>query len=231
LDRPFYPGAQVIVRDLQTLQTLQVQGASSDMYGYSPVNMYVAARALWSPGISWKAAVQDFCGRYYADVGEEMTENEFRLEVGIFGLNGYQASGARDPEKWSPPPAAGLYLQQQRPEQITFLKRLIDKTKDPQVRVRLERALKPWELWNKEPRFASQFQGFQLARKEGRRLACPVRGGLQPREPEFGLSHVLHGCPWRLRSISQLAPECGKVRVSSGSPGLRLYARPASLTA
>ena len=148
-----YPGAEVIARDLQALETLHVQGASSDMYGYSPVNMYVAARALWSPGLPWKVAVRDFCFRYYGDVGEEMAENELRLETGIFGLNGYQASGARDPENWSPPPAAGLYLQQQRPEQITFLKGMIAKTKDPQVRVRLERALKPWSLWNKEPRF------------------------------------------------------------------------------
>src|SRR2546425_11600055 len=70
---PFiYPGAQVIVRDLQTFQRLDVQGSSSDMFGYSPVNMYVAARALWSPAISWKDAVRDFCMRYYGDVGEEM---------------------------------------------------------------------------------------------------------------------------------------------------------------
>ena len=29
-----YPGAQVIVRDLQTLHALEAQGVSSDMYGY-----------------------------------------------------------------------------------------------------------------------------------------------------------------------------------------------------
>ncbi len=148
-----YPGAQVIVRDLQTLEALQVQGVSSDMYGYSPVNMYVAARALWSPNISWKDAVRDFCVRYYGDVGEAMAENQLRLEGGIFGLNGYQASGARDPEKWSPPPEAGLYLQQQRPEQIKFLNEVIARTRDRWVKARLERALKPWALWNKEPRF------------------------------------------------------------------------------
>src|SRR5262249_37140892 len=51
-----YPGAQVIARDLQTLQELDVQGVSSDMYGYSPINMYVAARSMWSPNISWQAA-------------------------------------------------------------------------------------------------------------------------------------------------------------------------------
>jgi hypothetical protein len=148
-----YPGAQVIVRDLQTFETLQVQGVSSDLFGYSPLNMYVAARALWSPGIDWKAAVREFCLRYYGDVGEEMAENEIRLETGIFGLSGYQASGARDPEKWSPPPGAGLFLQQQRPAQIAFLERLIQKTRDAPVKARLERALQPWALWNKEPRF------------------------------------------------------------------------------
>jgi hypothetical protein len=148
-----YPGAQVIVRDLQTLQSLQVQGASSDMYGYSPVNMYVAARALWSPAISWQAAVRDFCLRYYGDVGEEMTGNQLRLEAGIYGLAGYQAIGAPDLEKSAATPAGGIYLHRQRPEQIRFLNGLIAKTKDPQVKVRLERALKPWSLWNKEPRF------------------------------------------------------------------------------
>jgi hypothetical protein len=142
----------VIVRDLQILEALQVQGASSDMYGYSPINMYVAARALWSPSISWEAAVRDFCLRYYGDAGNEMADNELRLVRGIFGLNGYQANGARDPES-STRPASGRYLEQQRPEQIAFLKEMIGKTKDPQVKVRLERALKPWALWNKEPRF------------------------------------------------------------------------------
>ena len=147
-----YPGVQVIVRDLQTLHQLQVQGVSSDMYGYSPINMYVAARAFWSPGLDWKAAVRDFCTRYYGDVAEEMAENEIRLTTGIFGLNGYQANGARDPES-ATRPAAGRYLEQQRPGQIAFLEGLIKKTKDPQVRVRLERALQPWSQWNKEPRF------------------------------------------------------------------------------
>lgn len=147
-----YPGAQVIVRDLQTLQQLQVQGVSSDMYGYSPINMYVGARALWSPGIDWKAAVRDFCTRYYGDAGEEVAENEIRLETGIYGMNGYQANGARDPESTTRP-AAGRYLEQQRPGQIAFLEGLIKKTKDPQAKVRLERALKPWAQWNKEPRF------------------------------------------------------------------------------
>ena len=147
-----YPGAQVIVRDLQILQQLQIQGVSSDMYGYSPINMYVAARALWSPGIAWETAVRDFCIRYYGDVGEEMAGNEIRLEKGIFGLSGYQASGARDPERESLP-ASARYLQRQRSEQITFLRGLIDRTTDPQIRARLERALKPWSLWSKEPRF------------------------------------------------------------------------------
>jgi len=49
--------------------------------------------------------------------------------------------------------ASGRFLEQQRPAQVAFLKKMIEKTKDPQVKVRLERALKPWSLWNKEPRF------------------------------------------------------------------------------
>ena len=81
-----------------------------------------------------------------------MAENELRLVRGIFGLNGYQAHGARDPES-SIRPASGRYLEQQRLAQIAFLKKLIVTTKNPQVRTRLERALKPWSLWDKEPRF------------------------------------------------------------------------------
>jgi hypothetical protein len=147
-----YPGAQVIVRDLQTLHQLEVQGVSSDMYGYSPINMYVAARALWTPGISWEAAVRDFCIRYYGASGEAMATNEIQLERGIFGLNGYQGNGARDPE--SPTrPASGRYLEAQRSGQITFLKGLLAGATDPQIKRRLERALQPWALWNHEARF------------------------------------------------------------------------------
>jgi len=151
---PFiYPGAQVIVRDLQTFEALGVQGSSSDMLGYSPINMYVAARALWSPDISWQSAIRDFCVRYYGDVAEAMANNELRLEAGIFGLRGYQAGGALDPEKPGDAAFGGPYLRRQRPEQITFLKGLIDKTKDPQVKVRLERQLKPWTSWSKQARW------------------------------------------------------------------------------
>jgi hypothetical protein len=147
-----YPGAQVIPQDLRTLHALQVQGVSSDMYGYSPINMYVAARALWSPALDWKLGVRDFCSRYYGDVADAVAENEIRLETGIYGLNGYQANGARDPE--SPDrPASGRYLEQQRPAQVAFFKAVIARTKDSRVKERLQRALQPWELWNKEPRF------------------------------------------------------------------------------
>jgi len=147
-----YPGAQVIVGDLRTLSALHVQGVSSDMYGYSPINMYVAARALWSPTIDWQATVRDFCDRYYGTAGAEMAGNEIRLAAGIFGLNGYQSNGARDPESPSRP-ASGRFLAQQRAGQITFLEGMIAKTKDPQVKARLERSLKPWSSWNTEPRF------------------------------------------------------------------------------
>jgi hypothetical protein len=151
---PFiYPGAQVIVRDLQTFQKLGVQGSSSDMFGYSPINMYVAARALWSPNISWQETIRDFCTRYYGDLGKEMAENELRLENGVFGLRGYQAGGALDPAKPGPVEFGGPYLRERRPGQVTFLEGLIAKTKDPQVKTRLERQLKPWSLWSKEARW------------------------------------------------------------------------------
>jgi hypothetical protein len=161
---PFiYPGAQVIVRDLQTMETLGMQGSSSDMYGYTPINMYVAARALWSPNISWKDVLRDFCVRYYGDVEKEMTDNELRLEGGVFGLSGYQAAGAFDPEEPGAAPVAGHYLRQERPGQITFLKGLIEKTKDPQVKVRLKRQLKPWSIWDDKQNFWA-FPDFSDAR-------------------------------------------------------------------
>jgi len=151
---PFiYPGAPVIVRDLQTLQRLHVQGSSSDMLGYSPLNMYVAARALWSPDISWKDTVEDYCIRYYGDVAKEMAKNELTLETGILGLRGYQAGGALEPEKPGDAAFGGPYLRQQRSGQIQFLKELINRTKDSQVKVRLERQLKPWSSWSNEARW------------------------------------------------------------------------------
>jgi len=148
-----YPGAQVIAHDLQILQDLDVQGSSSDMYGYSPINMYVAARAVWSPNISWQEAIRDFCARYYDDVAQEMADNEIRLETGIFGLRGHQGEGAINPVKEGAAPKGGSYLKEQRAEQIEFLKRLIDKTKNERVKVRLERQLKPWSLWDARPNF------------------------------------------------------------------------------
>jgi hypothetical protein len=151
---PFiYPGAQVITADLQTMHNLHFQGASSDMYGYSPINMYVAARSLWSPTTDWRSTVREFCLRYYGDVGEQMAENEITLNREIFGRNGYQASGARDPEKWPIPPGAGLYLAKKRTQQIQFLREMRQRTKTPEIRPRLDRALKPWTDWNKDPRF------------------------------------------------------------------------------
>jgi len=151
---PFvYPGARVIVRDLQIFKEVGCQGTSSDMYGYSPINMYVAARALWSPDISWEAAVRDFNTRYYGDAGKEMGDNWVELENGIYGKAGYQANGAlEDHWKWIDP-ACGKWLNEQRPRQVKLLEDLIARTKDPLVKVRLERALKPWKLWNAEPRW------------------------------------------------------------------------------
>jgi hypothetical protein len=151
---PFiYPGSQVIVRDLQTFRGLDMQGSSSDMFGYSPINMYVAARGMWSPDISAKETIRDYCLRYYGDVAEEMARNEIQLETDMFGLRGYQAGGALDPDKPGSEAFGGHYLKQQRPKQIAFLNGMIAKTKDPQVKVRLERQLKPWTVWSKQARW------------------------------------------------------------------------------
>ncbi len=150
---PFiYPGERVIVRDLQILRGLGATGSSSDMYGYSPCNMYVAARALWSPQISWVAAVRDFHMRYYGDVGPEMADNWLKLEAGIYGKPGYQTGSASAKEESARAPC-GKYLSDMRPQQIALLESLITRTRQPQTRERLERALLPWKKWNEEARW------------------------------------------------------------------------------
>ena len=151
---PFiYPGSQVIVRDLQILHELGAQGSSSDMYGYSPINMYVAARALWDPGVSWEAVVRDFCSRYYGDVAEAMADNRIKLEHGIFGKAGFQANGASEGTLKFLDPACGEYLRSQRPAQIAFLEQLLTRTSDDRVKTRLRRDLQPWQKWGGEARY------------------------------------------------------------------------------
>ena len=146
-----YPGGQVIVQDLRLLKSLGAQGASSDMYGYTPCNMHVAARALWSPDISWEAAVRDFHLRYYGDAGREMADNAVMLEKGLYGKMGYGSGGALNkPETMAD---SGKWLNEIRPRQISFLEGLVARTADPLVKVRLERALKPWKMWNAEARW------------------------------------------------------------------------------
>jgi hypothetical protein len=149
---PFiYPGAQVIVQDLGILKHIGAQGASSDMWGYTPCNMYVAARAMWSPDISWQDAVRDFCTRYYGDVGPEMADNEIYLNKSLYGTNGYGSGGALSPPERQA--ESGRFLNEVRPKQIAFIEGLIARTSDPLIKVRLERAVKPWKLWSKEARW------------------------------------------------------------------------------
>jgi len=146
-----YPGGQVIVEDLRILKTLGAQGASSDMYGYTPCNMYVAARALWSPDVSWEAAVRDFHVRYYGDAGQEMGDNEVKLAKGLYGKAGYGSGGALNkPERMAD---SGRWLNEVRPQQVRLLEGLIARATDPVVNARLERALKPWKTWGAEARW------------------------------------------------------------------------------
>ena len=151
---PFiYPGSRVIVRDLQILKAVGCPGIVSEMYGYSPINMYVAARALWSPDISWEDSVRDYCTRYFGDVAIEMADNRITMENQVYGMAGFHSNGAlEDYWKWCDP-ACGKWLHQQRPRQIKFLEGLVAQTSDPLVKVRLERSLKPWKVWSAEPRF------------------------------------------------------------------------------
>lgn len=154
-----YPGAQVIVRDLQLLRQVGCQGSSSDMCGYSPINMYVAARALWSPDISWEEAIRDYCRRFYGNVAEDMAGNRIALEKGIFGRAGFQAHGGLDDRDGQESywklisPDCGLYLREQRPRQIAFLERMLATAEDPAVKTRIKRDLTPWKSWSEEPQW------------------------------------------------------------------------------
>ena len=148
-----YPGAQVIVRDLKLLREVGCQGSSSDMYGYSPINMYVAARALWSPDIDWRQAVRDFCRRFYGNVADRMADNRISLEEGIYGKAGFQANGGlEDHWEWLNP-ECGQYLREQRPRQIAFLESMLREIDAPAVEARLERDLLPWKAWSAEKRW------------------------------------------------------------------------------
>ncbi len=144
---PFiYPGSQVIVDDLRIMKVVGAQGGSSDMWGYTPCNMYVAARAMWSPDISWEATVRDFHLRYYGDAGQEMADREVYLIKGLYGTIGYGSGGALNkPERMAD---SGKWLNEIRPKQIALIEGLIARTTDPLVKARLERAVTPWKLWN-----------------------------------------------------------------------------------
>jgi hypothetical protein len=122
------PAIVLAVRSLQHEHQAREDPREKDRYRLS-----VDARRLLIQGASARAVL-------------------FGVYRGIFGLNGYQGNGARDPE--SPTrPASGRYLEAQRPGQLAFLQGLLGRTTDPQIRRRLERALQPWSLWNHEPRF------------------------------------------------------------------------------
>lgn len=150
---PFiYPGAKTIVGDLRILSIVGSHGASSDLYGYSPCNMYVAARALWSPDISWEEAVRDFHKRFFGDVAQQMADNWVKLEKDIDGTNGYGSGGANY-EEAAKRAGSGQVLHDARPKQIELLEGLIAKTQDPQVKVRLEREILPWKLWGEKARW------------------------------------------------------------------------------
>jgi hypothetical protein len=162
---PFiYPGAQVIVEDLRVLQRVGAHGASSDMWGYTPCNMYVAARALWSPDVSWEAAVRDFNLRYYGEAGQEMADSEIRLNKGLYGTIGYGSGGALNPPERQAD--SGKWLNEIRPQQIAFLEGLIARAADPLVKTRLERALKPWKVWGDEGRWWA-FPAFEDPKPDG----------------------------------------------------------------
>jgi hypothetical protein len=138
---PFiHPQAQMAAQDLKLLRQLGFTGISSDMYGWTPVNMYVAARLMWNPELSGEELVGDFCARYYGEAAAAMYDYWMGLERIVYGIEGYLSSSH-----------LMELMKKQRRRQVALLKEIRDGVTDPLVRERIERCLLPWQyLGDKE---------------------------------------------------------------------------------
>jgi hypothetical protein len=133
--RPFiHPQVKMASLDLKLLHTLGFTGMSSDMWGWTPLNLYVTARLMWDPYQSAEAVARDFCDRYYGDAGKAMYDYWMALEELVFGLPGYLSSTHINE----------LVAKQSR-KQLALLKKIRDEARDSVVRERIERTMLPWK--------------------------------------------------------------------------------------
>jgi len=129
----FCPQVNVIADDLLMLHRLGFREVESDQGGWSPLNIYAAARLLWQPELPWEAIVRDFCHRYYGEAAEAMTAYWLELEYGMRGLSGNIAKG--ESFDWQ---------QAHRQRFLRRLRAILRKASSPETRRRLEREIVPW---------------------------------------------------------------------------------------
>jgi len=127
-----YPQVNVIAEDLRLLHGLGFRAVETDQAGWSPLNIYAAARLLWNPDQSWEELVRDFCRRYYGEAATAMERYWLALEHGMRGLTGYiRGKGA------------GGQAARRR-SCLRELSQVLDGSRSPEVRRRIQRELIPW---------------------------------------------------------------------------------------
>jgi len=132
---PFiHPQATLAAQDIPLLHRLGFDGMSSDLFGWTPVNVYVTARLMWNPQQSAASLVADFCRRYYGSAHEAMTHYWMTLEKQIIGLPGYLSS-----------PHLMDKCRELSAEWIDYLRDVLATLTDASERSRVERCLKPWQ--------------------------------------------------------------------------------------
>lgn len=131
---PFiHPQALLAGRDLKLLSALGFNGLSSDMWGWTPVNLYVVARLMWDPSRSAQALVADFCRRYYGRAADPMYDYWMGLEELFQGIPGYLSSEQ-----------AMATCRKARRRCVSYLKDVASSVSDTALRSRIERCLLPW---------------------------------------------------------------------------------------
>lgn len=139
------PQVNVIAEDLLTLHRLGFREVECDQGGWSPLNIYAAARLLWQPELSWEELVKDFCRRYYGEAAEAMSAYWLELERGMRGLSGN--IGKLEAREWQ---------QAHRQRYLRRLRAILRGVSSPEIRRRIEREIIPWAQFGalKNIRFA-----------------------------------------------------------------------------
>jgi len=128
------PQVNVIAEDLLMLHRLGFREVENDQWGWSPLNIYAAARLFWNPEISWEELIGDFCHRYYGKAAEAMAAYWLELEHGLRGVPGN--IGKREANEWQ---------QAHRQKYLRRLRAILRETASLDTRRRVEREIVPWK--------------------------------------------------------------------------------------